>query len=141
METFILSEKAVITKLLICVVTLILFLTVSKAVPLMYMLDDKFIEESSFLWKLVYLYISTMACKPKYYFAWTLGPTDAVNNAAGYGFNGIDENGQFRWDLISNLNIWNIEYGSQGLKESLLSSRPWEPYAPHTPYKMTGRIR
>ncbi|XP_077126071.1 membrane-bound glycerophospholipid O-acyltransferase 1 isoform X1 [Ranitomeya variabilis] len=100
-------NKAVINKLLICVVSLILFLTVSKAVPLMYMLDDKFIEESSFLWKLVYLYISTMACKPKYYFAWTLA--DAVNNAAGYGFNGIDENGQFRWDLISNLNIWNIE--------------------------------
>ncbi|MGH0130334.1 UNVERIFIED_CONTAM: hypothetical protein FKN15_048673 [Acipenser sinensis] len=34
---------------------------------------------------------------------------DAINNAAGYGFNGIDTQGQFRWDLISNLNIWNIE--------------------------------
>lgn len=100
-------NKAVITKLTICVVSLILFLTVSKAFPLKYMLDDKFIDESSLLWKLLYLYISTMACKPKYYFAWTLA--DAVNNAAGYGFNGIDEDGNFRWDLISNLNIWNIE--------------------------------
>ncbi|CAJ0965206.1 unnamed protein product [Ranitomeya imitator] len=36
----------------------------------------------------------------------------------------------------------NSEYGSQGLKESLLlSSRPWEPSGPHTSYKMTGRIR
>lgn len=38
---------------------------------------------------------------------------DAVNNAAGYGFNGIDEDGNFRWDLISNLNIWNIEVSLQ----------------------------
>ncbi|XP_044150129.1 lysophospholipid acyltransferase 1 [Bufo gargarizans] len=100
-------NKAVITKLLICVVSLILFLTVSKAFPLLHMLEDKFIDESPLLWKLIYLYIATMACKPKYYFAWTLA--DAVNNAAGYGFNGIDENGNYRWDLISNLNIWNIE--------------------------------
>ncbi|XP_056377255.1 lysophospholipid acyltransferase 1 isoform X3 [Hyla sarda] len=99
--------NAVITKLLICVVSLILFLTISKAFPLKYMLDDKFIDESSLYWKLFYLYISTMACKPKYYFAWTLA--DAVNNAAGYGFNGIDKDGNYRWDLISNLNIWNIE--------------------------------
>lgn len=34
---------------------------------------------------------------------------DAVNNAAGYGFSGVDERGAFRWDLLSNLNIWNIE--------------------------------
>jgi len=34
---------------------------------------------------------------------------DAVNNAAGYGFSGVDERGTFRWDLLSNLNIWNIE--------------------------------
>ncbi|XP_075682697.1 membrane-bound glycerophospholipid O-acyltransferase 1 isoform X1 [Rhinoderma darwinii] len=100
-------SKAVIIKLMICVVSLILFLTVSKAFPLIFMLDDKFIDESSLLWKLVYLYIASMACKPKYYFAWTLA--DAINNAAGYGFNGIDEDGSFRWDLISNLNIWNIE--------------------------------
>ncbi|KAK1197567.1 MBOA2 acyltransferase, partial [Pygoscelis papua] len=35
--------------------------------------------------------------------------SDAVNNAAGYGFSGVDERGAFRWDLLSNLNIWNIE--------------------------------
>lgn len=34
---------------------------------------------------------------------------DAVNNAGGLGFNGLDKNGNLRWDLISNLNIWNIE--------------------------------
>lgn len=34
---------------------------------------------------------------------------DAVNNAAGYGFLGMDENGKPSWDLISNLNILGIE--------------------------------
>ncbi|XP_015442774.1 lysophospholipid acyltransferase 1 isoform X3 [Pteropus alecto] len=34
---------------------------------------------------------------------------DAVNNAAGFGFSGVDKNGNFCWDLLSNLNIWKIE--------------------------------
>lgn len=36
-------------------------------------------------------------------------PADAVNNAAGYGFSGMDGNGKASWDLISNLNILGIE--------------------------------
>lgn len=34
---------------------------------------------------------------------------DAINNAAGFGFNGYNEDGSPRWDLISNLRILNIE--------------------------------
>lgn len=34
---------------------------------------------------------------------------DAVNNAAGYGFEGLDESGRPSWDLVSNLNIVGIE--------------------------------
>lgn len=34
---------------------------------------------------------------------------DAVNNAAGYGFLGMDEKGKPSWDLICNLNIVGIE--------------------------------
>lgn len=34
---------------------------------------------------------------------------DAVNNAAGFGFSGVDKDGTFCWDLLSNLNIWKIE--------------------------------
>ncbi|XP_063779311.1 lysophospholipid acyltransferase 1 isoform X2 [Pseudophryne corroboree] len=100
-------NKTVINKLCICVVSLMLFLTVSKAFPIGYILDDSFINNSPLIVRLGYLYVATMAYKPKYYFAWTLA--DAVNNAAGYGFNGVDEDGNARWDLISNLNIWNIE--------------------------------
>ena len=35
-------------------------------------------------------------------------PGEAVNNAAGFGFNGY-KNGEARWDLITNVNIMNIE--------------------------------
>ncbi|XP_069469678.1 lysophospholipid acyltransferase 1 [Ambystoma mexicanum] len=98
---------AVIHKLCLTVVCLIIFLTLSKAFPLSYIVDDTFINEAPILSRFVYLYIASQACKPKYYFAWILA--DAVNNAAGYGFRGVDKMGNFHWDLTSNLNIWNIE--------------------------------
>ncbi|KAK1173396.1 lysophospholipid acyltransferase 1-like isoform X1 [Acipenser oxyrinchus oxyrinchus] len=98
---------AIVYKLCITTGSLILFLSLTKAFPIVYIADDKFINEASFLARLSYAYIAMQAARPKYYFAWTLA--DAINNAAGYGFNGIDTQGQFRWDLISNLNIWNIE--------------------------------
>ena len=34
---------------------------------------------------------------------------DAINNAAGFGFNGYNRDGSPRWDLISNLRITHIE--------------------------------
>jgi len=34
---------------------------------------------------------------------------DAVNNASGLGFNGYDEKGNARWDLITNVHIIAIE--------------------------------
>ncbi|MBV96060.1 Lysophospholipid acyltransferase 1, partial [Eschrichtius robustus] len=40
---------------------------------------------------------------------YTQSKADAVNNAAGFGFSGVDKNGNFCWDLLSNLNIWKIE--------------------------------
>ncbi|KAG7250063.1 hypothetical protein CRUP_011443, partial [Coryphaenoides rupestris] len=57
--------------------------------------------------QVVYLYLSMLTTRPKYYFVWTLA--DAINNAAGFGFNGYDLDGSPRWDLISNLRIQNIE--------------------------------
>ncbi|XP_064409556.1 lysophospholipid acyltransferase 1 isoform X1 [Latimeria chalumnae] len=97
----------VVYKMFLSLVSLVLFLLFSKTFPVLYSTDDRFINEAPFLARLSYVYIAIQACRPKYYFAWTLA--DAVNNAAGFGFNGVDEKGNFKWDLISNLNIWNIE--------------------------------
>ncbi|XP_068948591.1 lysophospholipid acyltransferase 1 isoform X3 [Petaurus breviceps papuanus] len=98
---------AVIHKLCITLVSLLFFLTLTKAYPVTFLVDDWFVNQASFLSRLCYLYVVMQASKPKYYFAWTLA--DAVNNAAGYGFSGIDKNGNFCWNLLSNLNIWKIE--------------------------------
>jgi lysophospholipid acyltransferase 1/2 len=39
--------------------------------------------------------------------AWTIG--EAVNNASGLGFNGYDENGKAKWDLVTNIRILELE--------------------------------
>uniref|UniRef100_G3T1N1 Membrane bound O-acyltransferase domain containing 1 n=1 Tax=Loxodonta africana TaxID=9785 RepID=G3T1N1_LOXAF len=101
---------AVIHKLCITLGSLLLFLTLTKTFPVTCLVDDWFVHKANFLTRLCYLYIVMQASKPKYYFAWTLETVaDAVNNAAGFGFSGVDENGNFCWDLLSNLNIWKIE--------------------------------
>ncbi|XP_043925053.1 lysophospholipid acyltransferase 1 isoform X2 [Protopterus annectens] len=98
---------AIIRKLLLTLVCLVLFLTFSKNFPFMYCVDERFMNEFSFWSRVTYIHISLQFLKPKYYIAWTLA--DVANNAAGYGFSGVDQNGNFHWDLISNINVWKIE--------------------------------
>uniref|UniRef100_A0A8D0BD12 Membrane bound O-acyltransferase domain containing 1 n=1 Tax=Salvator merianae TaxID=96440 RepID=A0A8D0BD12_SALMN len=98
---------AVLHKLCITLASLVLFLTFTKRFPVTYIIENQFINKASFLTRLGFLYVVMQASKPKYYFAWTLA--DVINNAAGYGFSGVDEQGNFHWDLLSNLNIRNIE--------------------------------
>ncbi|XP_062894158.1 lysophospholipid acyltransferase 2b isoform X1 [Mobula hypostoma] len=98
---------AVLCKLLVCGISLAFHLTVTNMFPVAYNIDETFVMTASLLSRVFYLYFSLMAARPKYYFAWSLA--DAINNAAGFGFNGYDEQGNARWDLISNLNIVNIE--------------------------------
>ncbi|XP_042317141.1 lysophospholipid acyltransferase 1 isoform X2 [Sceloporus undulatus] len=97
----------VLHKLCITLVWLIVFIILTKSFPMTYLVDDQFISEFSFLSKLGFLYLAVQAVKAKHYFAWTLA--DAIHNAAGYGFSGVDEKGNFHWDLLTNLNIMNIE--------------------------------
>uniref|UniRef100_A0A8C9BUH0 Membrane bound O-acyltransferase domain containing 1 n=1 Tax=Phocoena sinus TaxID=42100 RepID=A0A8C9BUH0_PHOSS len=130
---------AVIHKLCMTLVSLLLFLTLTKTFPVTCLVDDWFVHKANFLTRLCYLYVVMQASKPKYYFAWTLA--DAVNNAAGFGFSGVDKNGNFCWDLLSNLNIrkietatsfrmylenWNIQTATW-LKRVCYERVPWHP--------------
>ncbi|XP_054425861.1 lysophospholipid acyltransferase 2 isoform X2 [Pteronotus mesoamericanus] len=102
------SPRAAVTqKLLVCGLSLLVHLTVSNAFPVEHNIDEHFQATASWPTKVIYLYVSLLAARPKYYFAWTLA--DAINNAAGFGFRGYDKNGEARWDLISNLRIRQIE--------------------------------
>ncbi|XP_078094099.1 membrane-bound glycerophospholipid O-acyltransferase 2-like [Mustelus asterias] len=104
------SLGAVGYKILICVVCAFMHLSLLELFPVSYNTDDTFVATASIPTRLLYLYISLLACRPKYYFAWTIA--DAVNNAAGFGFSGYDSRGKPRWDLISNLNIFNVEFAT-----------------------------
>ncbi|KAG8011551.1 Membrane-bound O-acyltransferase domain-containing protein 2 [Nibea albiflora] len=97
----------VVRKVVTSFFCLLVFLSVCKVFPVERNIDDDFIASMPFYAQVVYLYLSMLTTRPKYYFVWTLA--DAINNAAGFGFNGYDEDGSPRWDLISNLRILNIE--------------------------------
>ncbi len=43
----------------------------------------------------------------RYYFAFVL--SEAINNAAGLGFNGYDKSGMARWDLLLNIKPFQLE--------------------------------
>ncbi|CAF0959983.1 unnamed protein product [Adineta ricciae] len=57
--------------------------------------------------RLQYLLFSTFCNRAKYYFAFIL--SEAINNAAGLGLNGVDENGQPRWNLLTNIKPLKLE--------------------------------
>ncbi|XP_064846784.1 lysophospholipid acyltransferase 2b [Oncorhynchus masou masou] len=100
----------VVRKLATCFFSLMVFLSVCKVFPVERNIDDDFIATTPFYAQVVYLYLSMLTTRPKYYFVWTLA--DAINNAAGFGFNGYTSDGSPRWDLISNLRITDIEFAT-----------------------------
>ena len=66
-------QVAVIQKLLVCGLSLLFHLTTSKMLPVEYNIDEHFQATASWPTKVIYLYVSLLAARPKYYFAWTLG--------------------------------------------------------------------
>ncbi|KAM4693498.1 lysophospholipid acyltransferase 2 [Discoglossus pictus] len=100
-------NAVVVHKVIVCAVSLAFYMTATRILSVEYNIDENFQETSSVPTRIIYLYLSLLSSRPKYYFAWTLA--DAINNAAGFGFQGYDKNGKENWDLVSNLNIKNIE--------------------------------
>lgn len=66
-------QGAVTQKLLVCGLSLLVHLTVSSSFPVEYNVDEHFRAAASWPAKVIYLYVSLLAARPKYYFAWTLG--------------------------------------------------------------------
>ncbi len=61
----------------------------------------------AFLKRLGYLLFTTFNERVLFYFAWTM--SDLVCNSSGLGFNGYDENGAPRWDLLKNFDFLKLE--------------------------------
>uniref|UniRef100_A0AAR2ITZ4 Membrane bound O-acyltransferase domain containing 2a n=1 Tax=Pygocentrus nattereri TaxID=42514 RepID=A0AAR2ITZ4_PYGNA len=97
----------VILKLGTCALCLLVYLTFYRVCPVERIIDDPYFTSQPFFLRVLYLYLSMLSLRPKYYFVWTLA--DAIHNAAGFGFSGYSKDGTPQWDLISNLRILNIE--------------------------------
>uniref|UniRef100_A0A3Q0S7K1 Membrane bound O-acyltransferase domain containing 1 n=1 Tax=Amphilophus citrinellus TaxID=61819 RepID=A0A3Q0S7K1_AMPCI len=102
-------QNAVCRKLLVCSGCMLFFFTVTRSLPITYNVDPDFVSQASFLTRLTYAFFSIQAASHVIIFLCLPLAADAVNNAAGYGFLGMDEYGKPSWDLISNLNIIGIE--------------------------------
>lgn len=63
----------VVRKLATCFISLMVFLSVCKVCPVERNIDDDFIAKTPFYAQVVYLYLSMLTTRPKYYFVWTLG--------------------------------------------------------------------
>lgn len=97
----------VVRKLAIAIVCGLLVMSFVPHYPASLLLLPSF-TSASFLYKLWLLYWVAFSARLKYYFAWTL--SEAVSNASGLGFNGLDEKTkQPRWDLMDNIDIIKFE--------------------------------
>ena len=66
-------QTEVVRKLATCLLSLMVFLSVCKVFPVERNIDDDFIANTPFYARTVYLYLSMLTTRPKYYFVWTLG--------------------------------------------------------------------
>ncbi|CAL8300435.1 unnamed protein product [Boreogadus saida] len=103
-------KNDVLSKLVTCGVSLGVYLALCKVMPVERSVEPSFVASTPFYQQVLYLYLAMLALRPKYYFVWTLA--DAINNAAGFGFNGYRKDGSSRWDRVSNLNILEIEFAT-----------------------------
>ncbi|XP_062253246.1 lysophospholipid acyltransferase 2 [Platichthys flesus] len=103
-------KNDVISKLCTCAISLGIYLSLCNLIPVEHSINDEFVRTTPFYLQVIYLYVAMLALRPKYYFVWTLA--DAINNAAGFGFNGYNKDGSPRWDMISNLRILDIEFAT-----------------------------
>ncbi|XP_012582825.1 PREDICTED: lysophospholipid acyltransferase 2 [Condylura cristata] len=78
-------NAAVLQKLLVCALSLLLHLTVARALPVERNIDAHFRATASWPARVLYLYVSLLAARPKYYFAWTLAGSAGQGAAASQG--------------------------------------------------------
>lgn len=66
-------QNDVISKLFTCGVSLAIYLSLCKLLPVDRSIDDDFVMATPFYLQVVYLYLAMLALRPKYYFVWTFG--------------------------------------------------------------------
>ncbi|XP_055345254.1 lysophospholipid acyltransferase 6-like [Paramacrobiotus metropolitanus] len=85
-------------------------------VPLDLLTEESSLSKLTVIQLMFYLLIGTTFVRFKYYVGWLL--SDAVVNASGLGFNGYDELGKPKFDLVSNVGIIEFEF-NQNMRSAL----------------------
>ncbi|CAK8696774.1 unnamed protein product [Clavelina lepadiformis] len=106
-------NRAVLSKVITSMMMIVIYWLGSKTWHYQKNVDPTFIESTPVWQRFLYLYGSLFVSRAKYYGVWLFA--DAVHNVAGIGFSGYCEDGKPQWELISNINILNIEMAT-GLK-------------------------
>lgn len=72
-------------------------------------LDDEFYY-TSYFWKIIWLDIAVFNIWFKYYAVWV--KQNAIVSAAGYSFNGYNEEGKAKWDWVMAVDVNQVEFGT-----------------------------
>lgn len=100
-------KKAVLEKLMSCLLCAVLFSVGAKIFPADLNADPHFIANSTLFWRMAVSFFVMFIQRLKYYFAWIIA--DVGNNACGLGFNGYDSNGKELWNRVTNVNVVELE--------------------------------
>ncbi|XP_065897964.1 lysophospholipid acyltransferase 2-like isoform X2 [Dysidea avara] len=96
----------VLKKTLSAVMFIILHMVFDHFFPM----DIVLVTDTSLIKRLIILYLVTFGIRARYYFIWLM--MDSACNAAGLGFNGYNELGYARWDLVTGVDIFAFEFGT-----------------------------
>lgn len=108
--------QVVIKKVVVSLLCAAMFVTFIPAYPISKLKDDEFLKNTTAFSKVWYLMVATMLVRFKYYHAWIFA--DAICNNSGLGFSGYNTNGESKWDLISNVDVYGFEM-SLSLRDSI----------------------
>ncbi|CAD1476916.1 unnamed protein product, partial [Heterotrigona itama] len=106
----------VIKKVVVSLLCAAMFVTFIPTYPIQKLKDDDFLKNTTAFYKMWYLMVTTMLVRFKYYHAWIFA--DAICNNSGFGFSGYDDNGEPKWDLASNVDVYGFEM-SLNLRDSI----------------------
>ncbi|KOC59675.1 Lysophospholipid acyltransferase 2 [Habropoda laboriosa] len=106
----------VVKKVVVSLLCAAMFVTFIPTYPIQKLKDDDFLKNTTVFYKVWFLMVATMLVRFKYYHAWIFA--DAICNNSGLGFSGIDEKGEAKWDLFSNVDVSGFEM-SLSLRDSI----------------------
>jgi lysophospholipid acyltransferase 1/2 len=65
---------------------------------------------------LIFFWFVIFMQRAQYYYVWIF--SDAICNLSGFGFNGFTDNGDPKWEMMTNVNAWEVETATS-FKETL----------------------